>query len=184
MRSLDHLCTGEIHLVLTKTSLIFIAVIFLLSAYSTRAQETPPSTPEQRKQAVEMVTFLETSPLAKEAKDYRVKLFTFLAAVPDIVVKLCPDVLGESKRLKGDYKAELVTFQLMFSQAKFIIENPDKAQDDAAVYLAGVEGVLRTWEAIKTEKPKAKFQLLDELLQMRQAGTLAEHVKAGMSKCK
>ena len=169
---------------LKKTSLLFIAVAFLCSAHSTWAQERVPSTPEQRKLAVEMTTFLETSPLAKEAKDYRIKLFAFIAAVPDITVKICTDVLGESKRLKGDYENELVAFQLMFSQAKFVIENPDKAHDDAAVYLAGVEGVLRTWEAIKTAKPKAKFPLLDELLQKRQAGTLAEHVKAGMSGCK
>jgi hypothetical protein len=33
-------------------------------------------------------------------------------------------------------------------------------------------------------KPKAKFRLMDELLQKQQAGTLAEHVKAGMSGCK
>jgi tetratricopeptide (TPR) repeat protein len=44
-----------------------------------------------------------------------------------------------------------------------VIENPDKAQDAEAVQLAGVEGVLRTWQAIKTAKPKAKFPLMDEL---------------------
>ena len=164
---------------LRKISLLFIAVIFLCSAQSAWAQ-----TPEQRKQAVEMITFLETSPLAKEAKDIRIKLFTFIAEAPDITVKLCPNVLGEAKRRKGDYDSELVSFQLMFSQAKFLIENPDKAQDDAAVYLAAVEGTLKTWEAIKTAKPKAKFPLMDELLQKRQEGTLAEHVKAGMSGCK
>ena len=168
---------------LRKTSLLFIAVMFLCSVHSAWAQDKP-STPEQRKQAVEMITFLETSPLAKEAKDYRKQLFTFLVAVPDITVTLCPNVLGEEKRRKGDYDSELVTFQLMFSQAKFIIENPDKAQDQAAVFLGGVEGVLRTWEAIKTAKPKAKFPLMDELLEKRQAGTLAEHVKAGMAGCK
>ena len=172
------------YLMLKKASLIFIAVTFICSAHSTWAQQGAPSTPEQRKQVVEMVTFLETSPLAKEAKGYRMKLFGFLAAVPDISVKLCTNVLGESKRLKGDYSDDLVSFQLMFSQAKFLIENPDKAQDDAAVYLAAVEGVLRTWEAIKVEKPKAKFPLMDELLQKRQAGTLAEHVKAATSGCK
>jgi hypothetical protein len=167
-----------------KTSLLFIAVAFLCTVHSAQAQENGPSTPEQLKQAVEMTTFLETSPLAKEAKDYRAKLFAFIAAAPDITVKLCTKVLGEQKQLKGDYESELVTFQLMFSQAKFLIENPDKAQDDAAVYLAAVEGVLKTWEAIKTAKPKAKFPLLDELLQKRQAGTLADHVKSGMSGCK
>lgn len=74
--------------------------------------------------------------------------------------------------------------QLAYSQAKFIIEHPDKAQDDAAVYLAGVEGVLRTWQGIKTAKPKAKFPLMDELLQKQQTGTLAEYVKSEMSGCK
>lgn len=168
---------------LRKTSLLFIAIVFLCSVHSAWAQEKA-STPEQLKQAVEMATFLETSPLAKEAKDYRAKLFMFIAQAPDVNVKLCTNVLGESKSLKGDYDDELVAFQLVFSQAKFVIENPEKAQDEAAVYLAGVEGVLRTWEAIKTAKPKAKFPLMDQLLQKRQAGTLAEHVKAGMSGCK
>ena len=130
-----------------------------------------------------MATFLEKNPLAKEAKDYRAALLYFLAEVPDISVKLCSNVLGESKRVKGDYESELIG-QLAFSQAKFIIENPDKAKDDSAVYLAGVEGVLQTWEAIKASKPKAKFALMDELLQKREAGTLAEHVKTGMSGCK
>src|SRR5438045_859825 len=142
-----------------------------------------PSTPEERKRAVEMTTFLETNPLAKEAKDYRAALLYFLAEVPDITVTLCTNVLGESKRIKGDYDSELVG-QLVYSQAKFIIENPDKRQDAAAMNLAGVEGVLRTWQAIKTAKPKAKFPLMDELLQKQQAGTLADYVKEGMKGCK
>lgn len=167
-----------------KTSLLFIALVCLCSVLSAQAQDRPASTPEQLKQAVEMTTFLETSPLAKEAKDYRMKLFAFVVGAPDVNVKLCTNVLGESKHLKGDYQGELVSFQLIFGQAKFVIENPDKAQDDAAAYLAGVESVLKAWEAIKTAKPKAKFPLMDELLQKRQAGTLAEHVKAGMAGCK
>ena len=164
-------------------SLLIISLTLLCCAFSASAQERGPSTPEERARAVEMATYLETTPLAKDAKDYRSKLFLFLAAVPDITIKLCSNVLGESKRLKGDYDPELVG-QLMFSQAKFIIEHPDKTQDDAAVYLAGVEGVLRTWQAIKTAKPKAKFALMDELLQKQQAGTLAQHVNSAMSGCK
>lgn len=169
---------------LKKTSLLTILLMSLCFASSAYAQnKRGPSTPEERKRAVEMTTFLETKPLAKEAKDYRAALLYFLTEVPDIAVTLCTDVLGESKRIKGDYESELVG-QLAYSQAKFVIENPDKAQDDAAVYLAGVEGVLRTWEAIKAAKPKAKFPLMDELLQKRQAGALAEYVKAGMKGCK
>ena len=163
-------------------SLLFVGVVLVCLAFSAFAQRGP-STPEERARAVEMTTFLETTPLAKEAKDYRGKLLFFLAAVPDISVKLCTDVLGESKRVKGDYDSELVG-QLAYSQAKFVIEHPDKSQDEAAVYLAGVEGVLRTWQAIKTAKPKAKFPLMDELLQKQQAGTLPDYVKSAMSGCK
>jgi hypothetical protein len=169
---------------LKKTSLLAVVLAFLCSSASADAQDRRgPSTPEERKRAVEMATFLEKNPLAKEAKDQRAALLYFLAEVPDITVKLCTNVLGESKRIKGDYEAELVG-QLAYSQAKFIIENPDKAQDDAAVYVAGVEGVLRTWQAIKAAKPKAKFKLMDELLEKQQAGTLAEYVKANMSGCR
>lgn len=169
---------------LKKISLLIVVLACLCCVSSANAQnKRGPSTPEERKRAVEMATFLETKPLAKEAKEYRSVLLLFLAEVPDITIKLCPNVLGESKRLKGNYDSELFG-QLAYSQAKFIIENPDKAEDDAAVYLAGVEGVLRTWQAIKAEKPKAKFPLMEELLQKQQAGTLAEHVKAGMKECK
>ena len=167
-----------------KASLLIVAFVFLCVVSSVNAQNRRgPSTPDERKRAVEMATFLETNPLAKEAKEYRRELLFFLAEVPDITVTLCTAVFGEPKRFKGDYDSEL-TGQLAFSQAKFVIENPDKAQDSAAVYLATVEGVLRTWQAIKAAKPKAKFPLLDELLEKQKAGTLAEHVQAGMKGCK
>lgn len=169
---------------LKKTSLLVVALAFLCCFTPAYAQnQGSPSTPEQRKQAVEIATFLETNPLDKKAKDYRSALLSFLAQAPDIHVTLCSNVLGESKRLKGDYESELFS-QLAFSQGKFVIENPDKAQDQAAVQLAGVEGVLRTWQAIKAAKPKAKYPLMDELLEKQQGGTLAEHVKTGLASCK
>lgn len=166
-----------------RTILPLLLTVVALSCLSSVYAQRGPSTPEERTRAVEMATFLEEKPLAKEAKQYRVSLFTFLADVPDITVSLCSNVLGESKRLKGDYESELFA-QLMYSQAKFIIQNPDKTGDAAAVYLAGVEGTLRTWQAIKAAKPKAKFALLDELLVKQQDGTLMDHVRQGMKGCK
>lgn len=164
--------------------LLTVALLFLSCFSSAYAQDPKkPSTPEERKRAVEMATFLETNPLAKEAKDVRSALLFFVIQAPDITVSLCTNVLGESKRLKGDYESVLVG-QLAFSQAKFVIENPDKAQDAEAAQLAGVEGVLRTWQAIKTAKPKAKFPLMDELLEKQRAGTLADYVKDAMKGCR
>lgn len=169
---------------LKKASLLIVTFVLVCCSFSAYAQnQRSPSTPEQRKRAVEIATFLETNPLAKEAKDQRSALLFFLIEAPDITVTICTNVLGESKQLKGDYKSELVG-QLAFSQGKFVIENPDKAKDETAVQLAGVEGVLRTWQAIKTAKPKAKFPLMDELLQKQQEGTLGEYAKTGMTGCK
>ena len=64
-------------------SLTFVLLCFIGSAY---AQKRGPSTPEERKKAVEMATFLEANPLAKEAKDVRSALLFFLIEVPDIKV--------------------------------------------------------------------------------------------------
>lgn len=165
------------------TLCLLLALTLLCFVVSASAQKRGPSTPVERNRAVEMTTSLENNPLAKESKQYRAALLYFLAEVPDITVKLCTNVLGESKRVKGDYESELVG-QLAYSQAKFVIENPGKASDDAAVYLAGVEGVLWTWQSIKAVKPKAKFVLMDELLQKQQAGTLADYVRIAMAGCK
>jgi hypothetical protein len=164
--------------------LALLLTLLLFCAIASKAQNPRgPSTPEKRKRAVMMATFLETTPLAKEAKDYRVALLAFFADVPDITIELCTAILGSSKQMKGDYEGELFG-QLAFSQGKFIIENPDKAQDRAAVFVASVEGVLRTWNAIKSAKPKAKFPLMDELLEKQKAGTLADYVKTNMAECK
>jgi hypothetical protein len=170
-------------LMVKKLSLLTLLLALVCCTSSAYAQKRGPSTPEERKRAVEMATFLETNPLAKEAKEMRAVLLRFLTEVPDITIALCFDVVGESKKFKGDYDPELFG-QLAFSQAKFIIEHPDKAQDQAAVQLAAVEGVLRTWQAIKTAKPKAKFPLMDELVAKQQAGTLADHVQEGLKGCK
>lgn len=164
----------------------FLGVALLLCLVTTAsAQNKPqrgPSTPEERKTAVEIATYLENHPLAKDAKDKRAVLLGFLVEVPDVNVYLCTAVFGSEKEFKGDYQADLLV-QSSFSQAKFIIENPGKATDKGAIFLAGVEGTLRTWSAIKAEKPKAKFPLLDVLLEKQKNGTLAEHVAANSGKC-
>jgi hypothetical protein len=162
---------------------LILAVLASIASALALAQQRGPSTPEERKHIVELVNALEANPLSKDAKNNSREVLVFLADVPDIKVKLCTNVLGDSKHLKGDYEAALVG-QLAFSQGKYIIENPDKADDDYPVYLGGVEGVLRTWKSIKAAKPKAKFPLMDELLKKQESGTLGDYVKAQMAGCK
>jgi hypothetical protein len=163
--------------------LLLLLAMSLPCQSSLYAQERGASTAQERQAAVAMTTSLENDPLGNKAKDYRRDLLVWLAQVPDINVTLCTDILGNTKKIKGDYSSELVG-QMMYSQAKFIIEHPEQAKDDQQVYLAGVEGVLRAYTAIKVAKPKVKMEPLEELLVKQQAGQLGEHVKSAMGKCK
>jgi hypothetical protein len=92
-------------------------------------------------------------------------------------------VLGDPKKIRGDYSAE-ISSQQMFSQAKFIIQHPELAKDEHQVYLAGVEGALRAYVALKQAKPKVKIEGFEQLLTRQQAGQLGEFVKSAMSGCK
>lgn len=145
------------------------------SAYAAR-QDRKPSTPEQRRQAVEIATLLENDPLNKDAKKLSEALLFFIIQAPDISVHLCTDVLGDYRKIKGDY-APTITAQLTFSSAKFVIEHPEEASDVNKEYLAGVEGVLRAYQNIKKAKPKVEMKPLEELLVKQQAGQLEEFVK-------
>jgi hypothetical protein len=107
----------------------------------------------------------------------------WLIEVPDISVSLCGELLGPEPRSAKKYTAELVT-QTAFSGAAFIISHPDQANDANAVYLAGVEGALQAYTAIREKNPKYSWPSLDELLVKKEKGELAAAVATAAAKCK
>lgn len=175
----------EYELTMKRTLTLVLATLTLALCASTgAAQKEKPSTPEQLKRAVEIATLLENDPLNKNAKELSRELLLFIIQAPDVHVHLCTDVLGDYKKIKGDY-APTISGQLTFSSAKFVIEHPDEAADVNKEYLAGVEGVLRAYQNIKKAKPKVEIKPLEELLVKQQAGQLADFVKqAATAGCK
>jgi len=159
--------------------LILIVILVLGFAFagpfSFAQEKRKPSTPEERSQAVRITRALESDPLSKDAKDQRERLLYWLIQVPDISVTICTDFLSPLLDKKKNYSTEL-QMQEMFSSAAFIIENPDKAQDQPAIHLAGLEGTLKAYEAILRVKPKAKLEHLDFLLEKRNKGELDDYV--------
>jgi hypothetical protein len=159
---------------------LIVALGFGLSM--SRAQDRAASTPEQKKRAVEIATLLENDPFNKDAKALSSELVLFLIQAPDIHVHLCSDVLGDYKKIKGEYSPIIVS-QLTFSQGRFVIEHPEQADDRYLESMAGVEGVLRTYQNMKRAKPKIKISGLEELLQKQQAGQLGEFLKTVLANC-
>jgi hypothetical protein len=170
---------------MTKKAILLLSLVlaFGFAAKASFGQDRGPSTPEERKRAVEIATLLENDPLNKDAKALSSELLLFIIQAPDIHVHICTNVLGDYKKIKGDY-SPTITSQLTFSQARFVIENPEKADDRYQEYLAGVEGVLRTYQKIKLAKPKVKIGPLEELLVKQQASQLTDFVKDTMGGCK
>lgn len=166
----------------TPAILFPLSLALLFSLPSCSAAERGPSTPEERQRAVSIARSLETEPLGPTAKDDRAWVLKWLIEVPDIQVKACSEFLGPVTGSKKNFSSEIFV-QMMISDAAFVIEHPDKADDQLAHFAAGVEGALKVYESILKIKPKARWPFLDELIQKRDGGTLLDHVRKSADKC-
>lgn len=132
---------------------------------------------------IKAVRILEQDPFLKDAKKHRQTLTFYLIETKDVSVVLCSIEVTEpvfDKKYK--FSNELFS-QSMFGMAVFKLENPDKANDEAAAQLAGVESLLRTYEVMVAKNPKAKFAAVDDLIKARDEGTLAKRVSDAYAEC-
>ena len=60
--------------------------------------------------------------------------------------------------------------------AAFKLSNPEKAKDEDAAQLAGIESTLTSYEAMIKEQPKARNAFLDDLVTKRADGSLTKYV--------
>jgi hypothetical membrane protein len=164
---------------------IVVSGLFLVCAAQVQCTLGPGlSTPDQRAKVVALTRSLERDPLGENAPATRQWLRKWIIEVPEIRVYVCDDLLGHGLGDNYPYSTE-VKLQPMFSAAAFAIEHRDKARDEHAQHYAGVEGALRTYEALLKSKPDAKSAFLDDLLAKRDHGELADHVaKLAKEKCK
>ena len=152
-----------------------ICLVFSLSAFA--QNKRGPATREERATAVKIARLLETEPFNKDAKKSREWFTLWLIEVPDISVEVCTGYLKPLYDSKSKNYATEIATQMIFSSAAFIVEHRDQAQDRVAVNLAGVEGALKTYEAIVKEKPKAKWEFLEGLIAKREKGELRTYVE-------
>ena len=127
---------------------------------------------------IKAVKILEQDPFIKDGKKYREALTFYLIETKDVSVTLCTDNLTEPLFDKK-YKFSNELFgQNMFGMAVFKLENPDKAKDEAAARLAGVESMLRTYETMVKQNSKAKLAAADELIALRDKSELKAKIDA------
>lgn len=142
-----------------------------------------PSTPEERRRAVETVRKLEKQPLARSAQDSRRWLLQWIVEIPDINVTLCSGPLDDLVQEDDSPYAKVLYVQAGFGMAAFLVENPAKAKDWAAVQTAGLESVLKAYDSVLRADPEARFQVLDRLEAARKDGKLRKLVEKEMAEC-
>jgi carboxypeptidase Q len=161
-----------------------LPLFFAICAAEQRQDPRGPSTPEERARFVSIARKFEANPLDPSLAKDREWAILWLIQVPDIQTKLCAEVLGSAyKKEKYRHSSEIAA-QLLLSGGVFVIENPDKAKDDKAQYLAAVEGVLKAYQSILREEPKATSTALNDLLQKQSQGSLTDFVHDSSKKCK
>jgi len=148
----------------------------LLLSTRLRAEERGPSTAEERAKVIDLTHKLETDPLNPQADEWRVWLAKWIDEVPDVVVPICPPLLPQLLRSNRNYAHELA-MQVVYSSAAFIVEHPKEQVDQQAVFQAGVDGMLKAYQALLKAKPKARWYFLDSLIEMRDKGELKEYLR-------
>lgn len=151
-----------------------LSFLFLTTALRTSAQAT--STPEERARWAEITHKLESNPLDESVNKDGEWALNRLSDAHDIHVPLCPALLGEFNNAKYKYRHE-ITRQYMLASGAFLIENPSRAGDVAAMNVAAVESVLKVYSAILQQKPDAKWKTLDDLLKKQSQGKLDDALR-------
>jgi hypothetical protein len=157
------------------------AALAVLFPVLSLAQGRGPSTPAERRRAVETTRRLERDPLGEAADADRRWLLRWIVEIPDILVTSCDgplDVLPGDE--SGRHGRELFV-QSVFGMAAFLVENPKRKDDWVAVQTAGVESVLAAYRSLRKADPEARWAELDELAEAKQEGKLREVVKERVS---
>lgn len=163
-----------------KLTIIF-ALLLIAAATQTGFAQNKPSDKETLIKAAQI---LEAEPFQDKAKDFRGWAMRYVIETEDVSIVVCTQMFSAMMDKKNKYSSELLT-QYSIGMAAFKLSQPDKAKDENAAQLAGMESMLKAYENMVKEKPKAKFQALDDLIMKRDKGelkSLVENAKCGEGK--
>jgi hypothetical protein len=161
-------------------NIIAVMLTVVMMAGICSAADRGPSTPDERERAVRAAALLQTDPLSATARSEREWGILWLIQVPDVSVSMC---LHPKEPRKYKFSGELTAAHMM-SMAAFVIQNPAQAKDQSAMWRAGTEGMLRAYEAMVKENPKAKNAWYDALLQQRDLESLRSYLADLAANCK
>jgi hypothetical protein len=165
-------------------SIGLVVVFFCLFAFpqDQQDQKRAPSTPEERKRFFALVHKLEKTPLDTSLNSEAAWALQWLDDIPDVTVNMCFDPLGHFDAEEYRYDSRIRGL-FVLGMGVYLLEHPQKAADNTAIYLAGVESALKAYRSILKTKPEAKSRALDELVAKEDEGLLADYVRDASKGC-
>lgn len=154
----------------------------LVCATPALAQANAQSSPRDRQRFVAIVRNLEHTPLDPALQNDRAWAMRWLIEAPDVSVNICLDPLDRVTDKHYAHTAEVVV-QYSLAMGAFLVENPGKADDSDAQQLAGVEGALNAYRAMRAAQPDKKSPELEKLLATQSRGELPGFVHDAFIRC-
>ncbi len=156
-----------------------LTIIFTLLFVGLTAQIASAQTDKEKNTAllVNITSFLEEKPFDEKAKSYRENAFRYLVETKDVFISVCSDVTKDALKKKNKFAGELL-IQQSLGMAVFKLTNPDQAENENAAQLAGLQSMLKSYEAMVAENPKAKSVAMDDLIAKRDNDELKALVEA------
>jgi hypothetical protein len=161
-------------------------VLLVLGLSLSAAQNEPkrgPSTPEERQRFLALTHKLEQTPLDKNLNTDKKWALQWIEDIPDINVNICPLVLGDDFLSSRYLYAPQIMGQVVLGNVAFLIEHPDKKNDQVAQYTAGVESALKAYKGALRADPMHVSRSLEELLQKQSQGKLTDFVRENSKEC-
>ena len=125
---------------------------------------------------VQIAQMLEEQPFNEKAKDFRAWAITYVIQTDAVSVVVCAGKIVEPLLDKKNKYGSELTGQYTIGMAAFKLKNPDKADDENAAQLAGLESAIKAYQAMVKEKPKAQFVGMDDFAAKLQSGELKKMV--------
>jgi hypothetical protein len=125
------------------------------------AADRTPSKATDHTRVIKAAELMRVKPFSPEARKEGEWALNWIADTPDVNVTLCGS-------LSPGYKYErYVMASYVLSMGAFILKNPKKAPDQNAVWRAGVDGMLDTYQEIIRKRPNEYDAYYDDLLNQR-----------------
>lgn len=172
---------------LQRTNLLLLLLVVASCAARAQTKHNRLSTLEERARAVEYARRVEADPFSNDLHDDETWFRQWLDQISDVDAFTCSvnlaelvnarEPLGATAELIVGYSSLLLR-AVIAARAAFVIEHPERAHDLLAICLAGLEGTLKTYQAIGEKYDAFHVTQVDKWLELKKKGELESYARS------